>query len=214
MTKLTDKRPSDRPREKLAAKGPASLTNLELVMAIIGSGNAQADVETIAKSVLKLLEQHSREITLEQLMSVTGMGSAKCTEIIAAFTLAERYSSLNSAAVIDAPDKAVNLLHGIRAKQQEYFMAITLDGGNKLINVHEITRGTLTSSLVHPREVFAPAIADRAASIIVAHNHPSGNLEPSQADIAVTQRIRDAGELLGISMLDHIVVTKTSHTTI
>lgn len=214
MTKMTDRRLSDRPREKLAAKGPQSLTNLELLMAIIGSGNAQADVSKIARTVLKLLEQHGREITLEQLMKVSGMGSAKCTEIIAAFTLAERFSSLNSAAIIDAPEKAVNLLHAIRDKQQEYFMLITLDGGNKLINVHEITRGTLTSSLVHPREVFAPAIEDRAASVIVAHNHPSGNLDASQADRQVTARIKEAGELLGIVLLEHVIVTKDSFATI
>ena len=112
------------------------------------------------------------------------------------------------------PEKAVEQLSDIRDKKQEYFLYLTLDGANRLIAKRIITIGTLTSSLVHPREVFAEAITDRAASIIVAHNHPSGNLEPSQADREVTERLRDAGDLLGVKLIDHIVVTKDSYSSI
>ena len=102
----------------------------------------------------------------------------------------------------------------IRDKKQEHFVCLTLDGANRLIAKRTITIGTLTASLVHPREVFADAITDRAASIIVAHNHPSGNLTPSAADREVTARLHSAGELLGIDVIDHIIVTATENTTI
>ncbi|MFZ1361258.1 MAG: DNA repair protein RadC [Candidatus Saccharimonadales bacterium] len=210
MTRMSDRRKNLRPREKLQARGAASLSDYELLMAIIGSGNKQADVTKIARKTLKLLKEHSRSITPGELMTVTGIGIAKCSEIIAAFELAERYSSLNSPSIIDSPEKAAFLLRDIRSKQQEHFVLMTLDGGNRLIEIHTISKGTLTASLVHPREVFQPAISDNAASIIVAHNHPSGNLQPSQADRDVTERLREAGELLGIKLLDHIIITKTS----
>jgi DNA repair protein RadC len=100
-------------------------------------------------------------------------------------------------------------LADIRDKKQEYFVCLTLDGANRLITKRVISIGTLTSSLVHPREVFADAITDRAASIIVAHNHPSGTLTPSDADRQVTERLREAGELLGVALIDHILLTKT-----
>ncbi|NCU34074.1 hypothetical protein EOM27_01980, partial [Candidatus Saccharibacteria bacterium] len=108
----------------------------------------------------------------------------------------------------------VEQLVDIRDKKQEYFVCLTLDGANRLIAKRIITIGTLTASLVHPREVFAEAITDRAASIIVAHNHPSGSLEPSQADIDVNERLLSAGNLLGVKLIDHIIVSKDSFSTI
>lgn len=126
---------------------------------------------------------------------------------MAGFELWRRQFEVSERPIIDSPEKAVEQLVDIRDKKQEYFVCLTLDGANRLIAKRIITIGTLTASLVHPREVFAEAISDRAASIIVAHNHPSGNLEPSQADTQITERLKIAGELLGISIVDHIVVT-------
>lgn len=213
MTRMTDKRPSDRPREKLARKGPAALTDLELLQALIGSGNAQADVTQIARTILKLLKR-DRELTQDALEHVKGIGPAKLSELLAGFELARRYLLEPDRPIIDSPASAVEQLDDIRDKKQEYFVCLTLDGANRLIAKRVITIGTLTSSLVHPREVFAPAIEDRAASIIVAHNHPSGNLEASDADMAVTARIKEAGELLGISLIDHVLITKDSWQTL
>lgn len=210
---MTDKRPSDRPREKLARKGPAALTDLELLQALIGSGNAQADVTQIARTILKLLKR-DRELTQDALEHVKGIGPAKLSELLAGFELARRYLLEPDRPIIDSPASAVEQLDDIRDKKQEYFVCLTLDGANRLIAKRVITIGTLTSSLVHPREVFAPAIEDRAASIIVAHNHPSGSLEASQADRQVTTRIKEASELLGITLLEHVIVTKDSFTTI
>lgn len=208
MTKMTDRRKADRPREKLAIYGAEKLSDLELIMAIIGSGNARADVTKISRDVLKLL-QSERELTLSDVRSIFGVGEAKATEFVASFELARRYLLEPERPVIDTPEKAVAELSDIRDKKQEHFMCLTLDGANRLIARRVITIGTLTSSLVHPREVFADAITDRAAGVVVAHNHPSGSLEPSQADVDVTERLRNAAELLGISLLDHIIVTRS-----
>ncbi len=208
--KITDRRKDLRPREKLQAKGSESLSDYELLMAIIGSGNKQADVTKIARDVQKLLKEKSSELTYEDLLAVKSLGPAKATQIMAGFELWSRQFQVSERPIIDSPEKAVEQLADIRNKRQEYFVCLTLDGANRLIAKRVISIGTLTASLVHPREVFAEAITDRAASIIVAHNHPSGNLQPSDADKAVTERIKDAGELLGIALIDHILLTKTS----
>ena len=206
--KLSDRHPNDRPREKLACYGTARLSDLELLMAIIGSGNARADVGKIAREVLKIVRQKGGDILYDDLRSVVGLGEAKIPVILASLELARRYLLDSDQPIIDSPEKAVELLTDVRDKKQEYFVCLTLDGANRLIAKRVVTIGTLTASLVHPREVFADAIADRAASIIVAHNHPSGSLEASQADREVTNRLRQAGELLGISLVDHIIITK------
>lgn len=212
--KMSD-RPKDlRPREKLQAKGAAALSDYELLMAIIGSGNAHADVTKIARDVQKLLKEKGSLLTYDDLLTVKSLGPAKATQVMAGFELWRRQFEVSERPIIDSSEKAAEQLSDIRDKKQEYFVCLTLDGANRLIAKRIITIGTLTASLVHPREVFAEAIADRAASIIVAHNHPSGNLEPSQADRDVTERLQDAGELLGISVLDHLIITKTSHATI
>lgn len=211
MSKIKDRRKDERPREKLQAKGASALSDLELLMAIIGSGTAQADVIKISRDVKKLLDGKGSELTFNDLLAIKSLGPAKATQIMAGFELWRRQFEVTDRPIIDSPEKAIEQLADIRDKKQEYFVCITLDGANHLIAKRIITIGTLTSSLVHPREVFADAITDRAASIIVAHNHPSGSLEPSRADKAVTTRLQEAATLLGITMLDHIIVTKSSH---
>ena len=209
MVKMSDRRKDLRPREKLQAKGAASLSDYELLMAIIGSGNAQADVTKIARDVRKLLAEKGSVLTYEDLLGVKSLGPAKATQIMAGFELWRRQFEVSERPIIDSPEKAVAQLADIRDKKQEYFVCLTLDGANRLIAKRVISIGTLTSSLVHPREVFADAITDRAASIIVAHNHPRGNAEASQADLDVTRRLREAGELLGIVLIDHVLLAKT-----
>ena len=211
---MIDRRKDDRPREKLAARGAAALSDYELLMAIIGSGNKYADVTKISRDVRKLVSEKGSQLTYEDLLTVKSLGPAKATQIMAGFELWRRQFEVSERPIIDSPEKAAEQLSDISDKKQEYFVCLTLDGANRLIAKRTITIGTLTASLVHPREVFAEAIADRAASIIIAHNHPSGNLEASQADRDVTERLREAGELLGIQLLDHIIITKSSHMTI
>ena len=210
MKKILEIQKQNRPREKLQRKGAQVLSDFELLQALIGSGNKYADVSKIAKNTLKLFKKHGANITYEQLQQVSGMGPARITEILSALELSKRYLIISDQPIIDSPEKAVEQLSDIRDKKQEYFVVMTLDGANRLIAKRTITIGTLTSSLVHPREVFADAITDRAASIIIAHNHPSGSLEISISDIEVTERIKNVGKLLGINLADHFVVTKNS----
>ena len=214
MAKITDRRKDLRPREKLAAKGAAALSDYELLMAIIGSGNAQADVTKIARDVQKLIKEKGSELTYEDLLGIRSLGPAKATQIMAGFELWRRQFEVPDRPIIDSPEAAVVQLADIRDKKQEYFVCLTLDGANRLISKRVITIGTLTSSLVHPREVFADAITDRAASIIVAHNHPSGNLAPSNADREVTSRLQEAGVLLGITLVDHIIISSQAYISI
>ena len=214
MTKMSDRRKDLRPREKLQARGAEALSDYELLMAIIGSGTAQADVTKIARDVRKLIAEKGSQLSYEDLLNIKSLGPAKATQIMAGYELWRRQFEVPDRPIIDSPEKAVEQLADIRDKKQEYFVCLTLDGANRLIAKRIITIGTLTSSLVHPREVFAEAITDRAASIIVAHNHPSVNLEPSQADRDVTKRLQSAGELLGIELIDHVVLTSKDYKSI
>lgn len=208
---MSDRRKDLRPREKLQTRGAASLSDYELLMAMIGSGVSGSDVTKIARDVQKLIKEKGSELILDDLLGIKGLGLAKATPIMASYELWRRQFEVSERPIIDSPEKVVEQLADIRDKKQEYFVCLTLDGANRLIAKRIITIGTLTSSLVHPREVFAEAITDRAASIIVAHNHPSGNLEPSEADKQVTGRLLEAGELLGINLLEHLIITPTEH---
>ena len=211
---MSERRKDLRPREKLQARGAAALSDYELLMAMIGSGNAQADVTKIAREVRKILREKGSDLAYEDLLKIKGLGAAKAAQLMAGFELWRRQFEVSERPIIDSPEKAAEQFADIRDKKQEYFVCLTLDGANRLIAKRVISIGTLTASLVHPREVFAEAITDRAASIIVAHNHPSGNLEPSIADKEVTERLRQAGEILGIDLLDHILITEKSNATI
>lgn len=203
---MSERRKDLRPREKLQARGAAALSDYELLMAMIGSGNAQADVTKIARDVRKILREKGSDLAYEDLLKIKGLGAAKATQLMASFELWRRQFEVSERPIIDSPEKAAEQFADIRDKKQEYFVCLTLDGANRLIAKRVISIGTLTASLVHPREVFAEAITDRAASIVVAHNHPSGNLEPSIADKEVTERLRQAGEILGIEVLDHLIL--------
>ena len=212
--KMSDRRKDLRPREKLQARGAEALSDYELLMAIIGSGTQYADVTKLAREVQKLLKEKGSELAYEDLLSIKSLGPAKATNIMAGFELWRRQFEVSERPIIDSPEKAAEQLSDIRDKKQEYFVCLTLDGANRLIAKRIITIGTLTSSLVHPREVFAEAITDRAASIIVAHNHPSGTLTPSSADSEVTQRLEEAGVVLGIKLVDHLIVSSSGHLSI
>ena len=212
--KMSDRRKDLRPREKLQARGAEALSDYELLMAIIGSGTQYADVTKLAREVQKLLKEKGSELAYEDLLNVKSLGPAKATNIMAGFELWRRQFEVSERPIIDSPEKAAEQLSDIRDKKQEYFVCLTLDGANRLIAKRIITIGTLTSSLVHPREVFAEAITDRAASIIVAHNHPSGTLTPSSADSEVTQRLEEAGVVLGIKLVDHLIVSSSGHLSI
>jgi len=195
------------PREKLKRKGAAALTDVELLQALIGSGGRDNDFYQIAKNLNTVIQKTGADkLTIDDVKSVKGIGDAKATIVFAALEFWRRRFTKQSAPLIDSPEKAAEQVNFIRDKKQEYFVMLTLDGARRLINCRTITIGTLMTSLVHPREVFSPAIEDRAASIIIAHNHPSGCLDISEQDKDVTKRMRLAGELLGIRLDDHLIV--------
>ena len=197
----------DLPREKLSKKGAAALSDIELLQAVIGSGGKDNDFKQIAKNLYATIQKIGADkLTIDDVKSIKGIGDAKATIVFAALEFWRRRLLKQTAPLIDSPESAAGQLEFIRNKKQEYFVLLTLDGARRLIKTRIITIGTLMSSLVHPREVFSPAIEDRAASIIIAHNHPSGMLDISEQDRDVTKRIRQAGELLGIKLDDHIIV--------
>lgn len=202
------------PREKLVKFGARNLSDLELLRVLIGSGNKQVSAQDISKQILKVLKEKGSAVSFDDLLTIKGMGIAKTSEIIALFELGKRYLMPADNPVISTTDDAVEQLKDIRDKKQEYFVVLTLDGANRLISNTIVFQGTLNQSLVHPREIFAKAIEDRAASIIVAHNHPSGNPDPSTEDIEITTKLKSAGKLLGIKVLEHIVVSKYSYRSI
>jgi len=195
------------PREKLNRKGAGALSDIELLQAVIGSGGKGNDYRQIAKKLNAMIRDIGAEkLTIDDVKSIKGIGDAKATIVFAALEFWRRTFTKQTAPLIDSPESAAGQLDYIRDKKQEYFVLLTLDGARRLIKNRTITIGTLMSSLVHPREVFSPAIEDRAASIIIAHNHPSGMLDISEQDREVTKRIKQAGELLGIRLDDHIIV--------
>jgi len=199
------------PREKIRKRGASALTDVELLQAVIGSGGKGNDFKQIAKNLNATIQRVGADnLTLEDIKAIKGIGVAKATVVFAALEFWRRRFTKQTAPLIDKPEKAAAQLDYIRDKKQEYFVVLTLDGARRLINNKVVTIGTLLSSLVHPREVFSLAIEDRAASIIIAHNHPSGMLDVSEQDREVTTRIRKAGELLGIHLDDHIIVAGDS----
>lgn len=201
---------SERPREKMQSRGVQALSDFELLEVFIGNGSASADVGYIARQIQRLLDKGGTALSYEKLTSITGVNVAIASKIMCALELARRHLVRDSTPLLTQQDILVRL-DPIRAKQQEHFVVLSLDGGQRLIAQRTITIGTLDTVIAHPREVFADPIADRAASIIVAHNHPSGDALPSQRDISLTQQFVAAGQLLGIVLRDHIIVTKTAH---
>lgn len=210
MKTIKDMPEHSRPREKLREKGVASLNDEELVAAILGMGTAGLDVRTIAKHVAALIREHKENLTLDHLLGVPGMGLAKASQILGAFELARRHL-LRGAVKIESAEDVLPLIADIAGKQQEYFICISLNGANEVIEKRIVTIGLLDKTAVHPREVFADVIVDRAASVIFAHNHPSGDLNPSDADIRLQEQLTAAGKILGLRVLDHIIVTRKGH---
>lgn len=197
----------DKPREKIINRGASSLSLSELIAAIIGRGTVGFDALKIGKCVGDVLSEKTYETNVDDLKSINGMGTAKACQIIAALELARRFTppSLRTARITKASD-VIPFVYQYKFERQEHLMCISLSGANEVLNVRNITKGTVNGTQIHPREVFSGAIEDRAASIIMVHNHPSGNLSPSKQDKKITQDIRDAGKLLGIELLDHIII--------
>lgn len=214
MTIMVRDLPNDeRPREKLLAHGASYLTNTELLAILLRTGTAQRSVLRVAEEVLA----HYRDRGLSgivhmspaELARINGVGMAKAATILAAVELGRRIGTQAADKVthIGSPaDAAAYLIPRFRHEQQEHFAAIMLNAKNNILGLARLTVGTLTSSPVHPRDVFRAALDYYAASVIITHNHPSGDPMPSTEDIAVTKRMVEAGDLMGIAVSDHVIV--------
>jgi DNA repair protein RadC len=215
MKKMKDLPLPDRPREKIARKGATSLKDEELIEAIIGRGTKSRDVRIIAREICSLLGDGKSSPGYEELSALNGVGPTKASQILACFELGRRYyATTGTLAKVTKPEDILPLVPDLGSKRQEHFITITLNGAGEVLGNRVITVGLLNHSLVHPREVFADAITDRAASVICVHNHPSGSLEPSSQDIAITRQLKEAGALVGIPLIDHIIVSRTGHTSL
>lgn len=196
-----------RPREKMLERGPSALTEAELLAILIRTGRAGHSALQIAESIVKNFPDLTK-IIREDLSKIKGIDTAKIASILAAIEITKRIGS-HDIPHIQSPADALPYLDKMRHSSREQFVALYLNARHELIHQEIISIGTLTRSLVHPREVFHPAIAHLAASILVAHNHPSGDLTPSDDDLATTKKLVDAGDLLGIPLLDHLILTTT-----
>jgi len=194
----------ERPREKLAQKGAQALSDVELLAVLLGSGNRKAGVMSLATRLLQQLDRLGHAPTVEQLTVVDGVGSAKASLLVAGLEFARRRIRPHGFKIGFPPD-AYPLIRHIADRTQEHFLCISLNGANEVIAVRTVSVGLVNRALVHPREVFADPITDRASAVIVAHNHPSGNLVPSRDDLAVTAQLKAAGNTLGVKLLDHII---------
>ena len=208
---------SERPRERLQRFGVEALSAQEILAVILGRGIAG---ESVTVTVKRLLSRFGNlkglaAASVEELAEVKGIGLAKAAQIKAAFELANRlegYAETDKKAVVKSPEEVVSLVGGrLRGKKKEHFLALLLDTRSQLIKLAEISVGSLDTSIVHPREVFKEAISASAASVIFAHNHPSGDPEASEDDIKLTKRLVEAGEIMGIDVLDHIIVCDKKH---
>ncbi len=209
--KIKDLEKVDLPREKLAKYGRDKLNDFELLAILLGSGIKGLNVLELSKKILKIVDKIGiKNITLKDLLEIKGLGNAKASQVFALFELGRRLNSENKTEILSAED-VWKLCGDIYESKKENFLAFYLDTQNRFIERQIISIGTLNASLVHPREVFEPAIVLHSASIIIAHNHPSGELEPSKEDMEVTKRLKEAGFLLGIEIVDHIILTKNGY---
>ena len=202
----------ERPREKLEKYGPERLSNSELLAILLRTGSKGINVVELSNKILKKFSSEGiSKANIKELKNTFGLGSAKACEIVACFELGRRLLQNKQSALLLSPQDVWKELKDIRDNKKEHFVVFFLDARNQEIKREIISIGSLNANLVHPREVFEPAVRYLAAQVIVAHNHPAGDSEPSDHDVEITKRLKEAGEVLGIELVDHIIVTKNSY---
>lgn len=201
---------ADRPREKLLRKGASALSDQELLAVLLGKGTASMDVMTLAAKLARLIDEKGLQVKAHDLMQFDGVGDAKATLILAAIEFARRRIKPEGSKIETPADLLPHVRH-YADRKQEHFLCASINGANEILNIRVVSIGLIDRSPVHPREVFADALADRAAAIIVAHNHPNGGVEPSHSDIIITAQLKAAGGILGIELLDHIIFNRVDY---
>lgn len=212
--KLKDIPIENRPRERMKNLGSHVLTDAEVLAIILQKGTFGENVTDISNRLISKygLEKLSA-CTLDELKEIKGIGEAKALQIKAIFELSKRIKAgkIHETIVNNSADVAKHYIAKLADKKKEYFIAVFLDSKNKIISDKVISIGTLNASLVHPRELFKEAMRASANSIILVHNHPSGDPEPSEEDILITKKLKETGEIIGINILDHIIIAKNKY---
>ncbi|MBN1647755.1 MAG: DNA repair protein RadC [Spirochaetales bacterium] len=201
---------SGMPREMLLHNGPACLSDRQLLETILGSGIQGKNKTKLAEEVLQLIDRCGAGVSAEQLLMISGIGKAKTALVCAAIEFCRRMFR-PAAGKIREPRDALQYLSHYADRKQEMFICISLNGAHEVIATRVVSIGLVNRTIVHPREVFADPLKDRASAVIVAHNHPSGNTDPSLEDEEVTVRLRHTGEILGVQLLDHIIFSAEKH---
>ena len=212
---LHDLPQEERPRERLKKVGVDNLSLVELLSLVIERGKRGENVLTIAQNLISHFGnlENIKKASIEELCQVKGIGFATACKLKASFKLGEKAQSTPTkyGQKIESPKDVFKLLkNDLGDKKKEHFKVLSLDSRNKLISIDNVSIGTINANLVHPREVFKTAIQHLAVSIIIVHNHPSDDPEPSEDDLEITKRIVEVGKLIGIDVLDHIIITKTN----
>ena len=204
MKKIKDLPMHDRPREKLLKRGASVLSDQELLAIVLSKGSKKTDVLSLSKKIVKIIDEKGLSFTAHDLMEIDGIGNAKATTIAAAFEFVRRRIKPEGLK-IKFPADVLPLIQHYADRKQEHFLCISINGANEVMNVRVVSIGLVNKSQVHPREVFADVISERASAVIVAHNHPHGELKPSDEDIQITKQLKEAARILGLSLLDHII---------
>ncbi|GHV13712.1 DNA repair protein RadC [Spirochaetia bacterium] len=198
--------PADRPREKLFHEGPEALSDHELLAILLNTGIKGKNVTVLARELLERLDQDKTIPPVEELARITGMGESKASAVVAMLEFGRRRWG-STGQKINHPSDIYTIIRHHADRKQERFLCLSLNGAHEIIAVRIVTIGLVNRTIIHPREVFADAVIDRAAAVIVAHNHPSGSLQPSIEDDEITSRLKAAADVLGIRLLDHLIFT-------
>lgn len=209
---IRDRAQDEKPREKMIQMGPENLSSAELLAIILSSGTKKEEVLNMADRILKEYGKNAiiNEKNPKNIEKEFGLPLVKSCQIVACFELGRRFFKENKTGTISIRNakQAFEHLKDMSKLNKEHFRGLYLNNHYKLIHSETISIGTLDASIIHPREVFKPALEYSASAIIVAHNHPSGNLKPSKEDLEVNQKLKEAGEILGINILDHLIISK------
>ncbi|MGP1523510.1 MAG: RadC family protein [Treponema sp.] len=197
-------------RENLLSTGARSLSTQELVMILLGCGTAQIPVRQLSAKVLQIIHTVPPEQLVDKLLHTEGIGTGKACLIAAAIELGKRLHPAPGAKIC-SPHDLLPLLQHYTLEQREHFLCVSLNGAQEVTAIRTVSVGTLNRTLIHPREVFADPLKERAAAVILAHNHPSGNCNPSINDTDITKRLLKVSEIIGIHLLDHLIITAADY---
>jgi DNA repair protein RadC len=204
MKKIKELPEFERPREKLLKQGAAFLSDQELLATMLGRGTKKYDVLSLSKKIVKIIDEKGLSFSVNDIINIEGIGTAKATSIVAAFEFVRRRIKPEGLK-IKFPADVLPLIQHYANRKQEHFLCISINGANEVMSVRVVSIGLVNKSHVHPREVFADVLSERASAVIVAHNHPNGDLKPSKEDIHITNQLKEAANILGLDLLDHII---------